>query len=400
MKNPIKVFISYSWDSEEHKSWVLNLAGRLTADGVYVILDQYDLYAGKNMTQFMERAVDEADKVLTILTKNYKIKADNRTGGVGYEYSMITQEFFSSQANNNKFIPIRREGTYEEAAPKFLGILVSHDMTNDEMFEKSYSELIKVIHDIPIVERPALGNTPSFTASSISLKIIDNEKNLLKSKMKIFGNWRFIISFSQTHFNTPELFKSIKGNLLFDDNKKIFLPYILNDFLKIKHHPIVEYERPLQQYQVSNWYINEKLQILPNKIIYEFAEYSDGEMILLNLREPFISIFYILLAINRIKRNKSISINLEIETEFLANQKSILYREYSPFDVSFSFDNYSIPDNHFKMVTVLDKIDTNTIYNVYQNLYNAFVSESPRSMNPYIVVNKEKFIKLIEKYFI
>lgn len=41
-QNPV-VFISYSWDNEEHKSWVLNLAKALQSKGVVVILNQYEL---------------------------------------------------------------------------------------------------------------------------------------------------------------------------------------------------------------------------------------------------------------------------------------------------------------------------------------------------------------------
>lgn len=81
MENP-KVFISYSWDSDEHKTWVLNLANTLVANGVDVTLDQYELQLGRNLTHFMERAVQDADKVILIMTKNFKLKAEDRKGGV------------------------------------------------------------------------------------------------------------------------------------------------------------------------------------------------------------------------------------------------------------------------------------------------------------------------------
>ena len=42
--NKISIFISYSWDSEEHKEWTLHLANRLEEfREVHVTLDQYDL---------------------------------------------------------------------------------------------------------------------------------------------------------------------------------------------------------------------------------------------------------------------------------------------------------------------------------------------------------------------
>ena len=45
------IFISYSWDSEVHKEWILKLADDLIKDyGADVILDQYELNAGKDLT--------------------------------------------------------------------------------------------------------------------------------------------------------------------------------------------------------------------------------------------------------------------------------------------------------------------------------------------------------------
>ena len=38
-----KVFISYSWEDESHKTWVKNLADKLLADGIDATVDQYDL---------------------------------------------------------------------------------------------------------------------------------------------------------------------------------------------------------------------------------------------------------------------------------------------------------------------------------------------------------------------
>ena len=82
------VFISYSHDNAEHTEWILSLSKDLLENGVDVILDQYELSAGKEMTFFMERAV-LADKILIILTPEYNSKATNRKGGVGFELSLI-----------------------------------------------------------------------------------------------------------------------------------------------------------------------------------------------------------------------------------------------------------------------------------------------------------------------
>ena len=44
-----KAFISYAWESEEHRAWAKALADRLLADGIEAIVDQYDLELGDRL---------------------------------------------------------------------------------------------------------------------------------------------------------------------------------------------------------------------------------------------------------------------------------------------------------------------------------------------------------------
>ena len=87
-----KAFISYSWSSPEHKTWVRGLANRLMEDGVYVILDDWDLKPGHDPIHFMEQSITDPQvtKVLIVCDRVYKEKADGRAGGVGPEkYSAV-----------------------------------------------------------------------------------------------------------------------------------------------------------------------------------------------------------------------------------------------------------------------------------------------------------------------
>src|SRR3954466_20384 len=102
-----KVFISYSWDDEAHKTWGAQFAGRLRTDGVDAKIDQWELVPGDKLPQFMETAIRENDFVLLICTPNYKAKADGRKGGVGYEGDIMTAEVFG-KGNHRKYIPILR----------------------------------------------------------------------------------------------------------------------------------------------------------------------------------------------------------------------------------------------------------------------------------------------------
>ena len=110
------------------------------------------------------------------------------------------------------------------------------------------------------------------------------------------------------------------------------------------------------------------------------------------------TIFYLLIALDKIQKSKSVPLNLGIETEFVSNGKSTLYQKNSPFDFGFSMDIYTIPDNHFKTKAGIDKVDIDTLYAFYQKLYNAFVSDNPRSMKPFVTINKDQFKGLVEQY--
>ncbi|WP_254061202.1 toll/interleukin-1 receptor domain-containing protein [Bacillus velezensis] len=101
-----KVFISYSWSSDAHKQWVLELAKRLVAEaGVEVILDRWHLKIGYDRYKFMEDSIRKADKVIVICDKTYCEKANNRVGGVGSETMILTPEIYED-TKQDKFIPI------------------------------------------------------------------------------------------------------------------------------------------------------------------------------------------------------------------------------------------------------------------------------------------------------
>ena len=109
-----KAFISYSWDDDDHKSWVAKLATELRSDGVDTILDQWHTVLGDQLPSFMEEEIRENNYVLIICTPSYKLKSDERKGGVGYEGDIITAEVLS-KGNHRKFIPVLARGTWDES---------------------------------------------------------------------------------------------------------------------------------------------------------------------------------------------------------------------------------------------------------------------------------------------
>jgi hypothetical protein len=105
-----KVFISYSWTSDEYAEWVKELAAKLRDNGVDVILDRWRLKPGQDKYAFMEQMVTDPEmkKVVVLCDKRYAERADRREGGVGTESTIISQEVYN-QVGQEKFIPVVTE---------------------------------------------------------------------------------------------------------------------------------------------------------------------------------------------------------------------------------------------------------------------------------------------------
>jgi len=152
-----KIFISYSWDGEEHQQWVKQLADELEAyEEFHIVLDQYDLDATTDKNYFMEKAVFDSDIILVICTENYAKKADARHGGVGIETFMTTIKHWeeSEQHGESNIIAVAR-GKRELSIPKYLKGKFAINFSNEnfhENFQILLTELKKAT--IPVNKRP------------------------------------------------------------------------------------------------------------------------------------------------------------------------------------------------------------------------------------------------------
>lgn len=144
MSNP-KVFLSYSWDSDEHKEWVAALATRLRSHGVDVTLDVWNVHPGDYLPEFMEREISESDFVIIVCTPKYKEKSDRRAGGVGFEEAIITGEVLATEAER-KFIPILREGEWTTASPRWLRGKLYIDLRGSSLNDYEYQSLLLTLH--------------------------------------------------------------------------------------------------------------------------------------------------------------------------------------------------------------------------------------------------------------
>ena len=162
-----KVFISYSWEDEDHKKWVKSLTDRLIESGIDATLDQYDLSLGDRLPLFMEQSISAADFVLIICTPTYKEKADGRKGGVGYEGHIISGELFA-KGNERKFIPVIRKGSASTAMPTYLSAKLGIDLSETADIENNFKDLITTLWGAK--SKPALGKKPAYLTNATSIK--------------------------------------------------------------------------------------------------------------------------------------------------------------------------------------------------------------------------------------
>lgn len=137
-----KIFISYSWDGEEHQQWVKHLADQIEQyEEFHVILDQYDLDATTDKNYFMEKGVFESDIIIVVCTENYAKKADSRKGGVGIETFMTTIKHWEENEKHgaSKIIAITR-GDREKSVPRYLKGKFAIQFDDD--FDRNLKELL------------------------------------------------------------------------------------------------------------------------------------------------------------------------------------------------------------------------------------------------------------------
>lgn len=163
------VFISYSWDNEKHKSWVLKLSADLIRSGIRVIVDEWDLLDYQNdLHIFMESGIRESNYVIMVCTPEYSQKANIREGGVGIENTIITGEFYD-KSKASKYIPIARNysGRIIDSLPTYLKTKYAIDFTNHDKYDQRFEELLRRILNKPKYRRPELGSIPRLDTNNI-----------------------------------------------------------------------------------------------------------------------------------------------------------------------------------------------------------------------------------------
>ncbi len=154
----LRVFISYSHDSPEHRVKVLALADQLRNDGINCFIDQYVVSPPQGWPRWMGGQIEEADFVLIVCTETYEMrfKGKEKKGkgaGAKWEGAVITQELYDAESNNTKFIPLVFTPQDRAHIPVVLrGVTYYEPLTRE-----GYEQLYRHITDQPDILKPEIG---------------------------------------------------------------------------------------------------------------------------------------------------------------------------------------------------------------------------------------------------
>lgn len=134
-QNP-RVFISYSWDSPEHKLWVESFAQELRKSGIDARLDAWR-DESQSIDDFMMVELERADFILAICTPQFKKKIVENAEGIatasGFEIGTAAA---LRRMGGKDVIPVLRAGEWTEAAPSNLLSYRFYDFTQSDVGEE------------------------------------------------------------------------------------------------------------------------------------------------------------------------------------------------------------------------------------------------------------------------
>ncbi len=99
----INVFVTYAWESNEHNDKIVSFVDFLRSRGYNASMDRQKSQeeTAIDFNKMMIEGIQNAIKVIVVLSPKYKEKANNFQGGVGSEFKIILEEI---KTKLNKFI--------------------------------------------------------------------------------------------------------------------------------------------------------------------------------------------------------------------------------------------------------------------------------------------------------
>ena len=249
--SPIKVFISYAWESNDFRRDISDFAQWLQTNGATNIKVTTDhLHDNRPPKQgwptWMADQIEENDIVLIVCTSSYlkrfrKKEVPGRGRAAIYEGAIITQELINSQTINEKYFPVIPDGGDLGHIPVIL-----QQFFNGHFFPSGNEGILKMI----LNENPTFDQVRQFfEAESVNDTAKESLANDIQDKIndeiakEILGQFKLTKENKETKMMSP-LQNTIRAYLSLNDYEKLnIIKSIGIDISKLNHHNIIERDK-------------------------------------------------------------------------------------------------------------------------------------------------------------
>jgi hypothetical protein len=161
--SPPRVFVSYSWDSNEHREQVGDFVLKMRSAGIDAWFDQFEEGAPpRSWPIWMFREIDRAQFVLAVCTPTYarRVLGEEVEGegqGAQWEGAIITSALYRSRLNEDvKYIPVYLESSGADHVPFFLADTSGYDVGTPD----GLTRLLRHLHNEPTIRPTPVGHSP------------------------------------------------------------------------------------------------------------------------------------------------------------------------------------------------------------------------------------------------
>ena len=218
------IFVSYSWDSQEHQEWIAYLVRRLRNEGYNATYDQYiTSQTTINLNRMMIEHIKNDDFEIVVVTENYLEKADEFVGGVGIETELLLSVI---NENRDKVIVVTKQPNVNSIkVPFYLKGYHYIDFSRKD-FELSLDNLIHRLQRVPKYD---IGEIGEKKIRQPKVPVVENTTNVTTLKFPGFNKVSDLDK--NRHMNqsfkglTKQLSENLKGVSLenpsfeFEENK-------------------------------------------------------------------------------------------------------------------------------------------------------------------------------------
>jgi hypothetical protein len=217
-----EVFVTYSWDTQEHNEKVISFTDFLRDEGFNAEMDvmHSQMQSALDFTKMMHQIMTDYKKVIVVLSRGYKAKAEAFKGGVGSEYNLILKDM---EAHPNKYILVSFEGIHDDIFPLFFKGRQVIDLSD----RTHLNDLFAKLKDEPLINFSPVGTKkPDVTKKEIA------KFNLAEKNLEILG----LIS----HVNNSSQFAQEYTNIEFDLSLEFKNPTeeVFSDYSIEVHYPV------------------------------------------------------------------------------------------------------------------------------------------------------------------